>query len=228
MEKKKSNFVAIIPARSGSKGIKNKNTILLRKKELIKYTFDAVKRSKNIDNIYLTSNDKKVIKIALKYREINTLIRSKKLSKDNSLIADAVCDALLKVKKKSPNILYFILLQPTSPQRTTMDINNAIKFFINNGNNNLISVSEPITHPYELLSINKNSYSQLIKRQKNLNRQNYKKFYFINGSIFIGSIEKFLKTKKFLDKKTIFFKMTKKHSIDLNDYFDKQLIKSFL
>ena len=221
-------FIAIIPARSGSKGIVNKNTTIINKKKLIEYTFQVAKKSKHIKKIFVTTNDKNVINVAKKYKYIKILLRKKKLSLSKSLISEAIHDALKRSRTEFPNISNFILLQPTSPQRTLIDIENAIKIFKKNKHENLISISEPINHPSEMISFSKNKYSFLIKKKKQMNRQEYKQFYFINGSIFIGSINKFLKNKNFLDDKNIFFKMDKKNSIDINNEFDKELVKNFL
>ena len=226
--KKKLDFIAIIPARAGSRGILNKNTTIINNKKLIEYTFKILQKTKIIKKIFLTTNDPKVIKVTKNYKKIDILLRTKKLSQSNTLMSDTICDALNKIKINFPNVSNFILLQPTSPQRTLKDIENAIRTFKRNKNKNLISISEPINHPYEMLSFSKKKYSLLISRKKQMNRQTYKKFYFINGSIFIGSIKKFLKNKKFLDNKTIFFKMDKKNSIDINDNLDKKLIKNLL
>jgi CMP-N,N'-diacetyllegionaminic acid synthase len=228
MKSKNLSFVVVIPARSGSMGIINKNTTIINGKKLIEYTFDVAKKSLDIKNVFLTTNDKKVIKLATKYHHINILLRNKNLCRSNSLMADVIYDALKIITNKVPDVANFILLQPTSPQRTMKDIKNAIRLFKKNNNRNVISVSEPINHPNEMISLTKKKPLQLIKRNKHMNRQEYESFYFINGSIFIGSIKKFLRTKKFLDDKSIFFKMDKKNSIDINDNFDKALIKNFL
>ena len=122
-------FIAIIPARSGSKGIVNKNTTIINKKKLIEYTFQVAQKSKHIKKIFVTTNDKNVINVAKKYKYIKILLRKKKLSLSKSLISEAIYDALKKVRNEFPNISNFILLQPTSPQRSSIDIENAIKMF---------------------------------------------------------------------------------------------------
>lgn len=225
---KSTNFIAIIPARRGSRGIKNKNIIKIKGKKMIEYSLFSSSKCKKIDKVFLTSNDEKILKLSKKYKKIETLKRNEILSTSVALISDVIIDALKRIVKKYPKVNHFILLQPTSPQRTFKDIENAIKFYEKNNYKNLISVSEPINSPYELIFLNQKNHSLVINRKKQLNRQSYKKSFFVNGSIFIGSIKKFLKKKKFLDKNSVFFKMEKKHSIDINDNFDKQLIKSFI
>ena len=153
--KKKLDFIAIIPARAGSRGILNKNTTIINNKKLIEYTFEIVQKTKIIKKIFLTTNDPKVIKVAKNYKKIDILLRTKKLSQSNALMSDTIYDALNKIKINFPNVSNFVLLQPTSPQRTLKDIETAIRTFKRNKNKNLISISEPINHPYEMLSFSK-------------------------------------------------------------------------
>ena len=72
-------FIALIPARKGSVGIKNKNLVSINNKKLIEYTFEAVKKSKLINECYVSSNDKIILKVAKKYK--NTSINKKKFIK---------------------------------------------------------------------------------------------------------------------------------------------------
>ena len=70
-------------------------------------------------------------------------------------MSEVVFDVLNKFKIEYPKIKNFILLQPTSPQRDHKDIDNSIRFFLKNKSKNLISISEPLNHPNEILSLNK-------------------------------------------------------------------------
>ena len=225
---KNFHLAAIIPARRGSKGLKNKNITIINGKKMIEYSLLSASRCKTIKKIFLTTNDRKIITLTKKYKKVETYERSEILSTSAALLKDVINDMLKRIVKKYPKINHFILLQPTSPQRTSKDIENAIKFYKKNNYKNLISVSEPINSPYEIIFLNQKNYSLIIKRKKQLNRQSYKKSYFINGSIFIGSIKKFLKGKKFLDRSSVFFKMEKKHSIDINDKIDKKLVENLI
>ena len=194
---KNINFAAIIPARRGSKGIKNKNITMINGKRMIEYSLISASKCKNIEKIFLTTNDEKILRLSKKYKKIETFKRSEALSTSVALLRDVINDTLKSIIKIYPKINHFILLQPTSPQRTYEDIERAIKFYKKNNYKNLISVSEPINSPYELIFLNNKNYSLIINRKKPLNRQSYKKSYFVNGSIFIGSIKKFLTKKKF-------------------------------
>ena len=95
----KNTYLGIIVARKGSKGIKNKNFLLINKKEnkrVIDYTLQSAKQSHKLNSIILSSNDERILNIAKKYHLDMIIKRSSKLSDDNSKTADAVIDALNK------------------------------------------------------------------------------------------------------------------------------------
>ena len=93
--------LCIIPARSGSKGIKHKNIILLNRKPLIHFTISFAKKLKFIDKIVFSSDSSKYNKLALKYKNIEISDRPKNLSEDKTLMLDVVKYEFSKqVKKK--------------------------------------------------------------------------------------------------------------------------------
>ena len=81
--------LGIIPARGGSKGIKNKNLKKIKGKTLIEYTISEAKKSKLINDIYVSTDSNKIINIAKKKNKINFIKRPKELSKDHSKTIDA-------------------------------------------------------------------------------------------------------------------------------------------
>ena len=110
------NIIAIIPARGGSKGIKNKNIKLLKKIPLLVWSLIAAKREKIFDKIVVTSDSKKILDIAKKYGA-ESIKRSKLLSSDKAKTIDVVLDVLFKLKQKKQNPKIVVLLEPTSPFR---------------------------------------------------------------------------------------------------------------
>ena len=129
---KKKSIIAIIPARSGSKRIKNKNRIIIENRPLIQWTFDSVKKSKLIDKIILSSDDHIIKNMAIKNSIEVPFMRPKYLSK-NTTTADEVIIHTIDWLKKNDEMIYdyIIYLQPTSPLRTWNDIDNSIKNIIN-------------------------------------------------------------------------------------------------
>ena len=122
----KPKIIAIIPARSGSTRIKNKNIKIFNKKPLIVWTIEAALRSKLIDDVYVTSENDNILRISKKYFA-KTIKRPKKLSNNIIHIDEAIRHAYLEVNKKYD---YNITLQPTSPLKTTKNIDEAIKMII--------------------------------------------------------------------------------------------------
>ena len=120
-----NEIIAIIPARKGSKRLKNKNIFLLNKSPLIEYTIMAAKKSNFIDKIIVSTDSKKFLSIANKNGIKVNKLRPKKLSEDNTPTIDVIKYETKKLKKN-----YFILvLQPTSPLRSTLEIDKSIEIF---------------------------------------------------------------------------------------------------
>ena len=221
--------IAVIPARKGSIGIKNKNLILIKKKPLIKYTFIESERSRLINHIFLTTDDSKIKKLLKKHPKINIINRKKKLCTHKALMNDVIIDSIIKIKRilKIENF-NLVLLQPTSPLRKSFHINEAIKLYTKYKiKKTLVSVSEPINHPYESIYKNKKKQNVFIKK-KNTNRQNLEKLFFVNGNIFISDANYFLKNKSFINKNTLLYQMSKIYSIELDDLVDLKILNGLL
>jgi CMP-N,N'-diacetyllegionaminic acid synthase len=214
-------IVAIIPARKSSKGLKNKNIYPLQGKPLINWTIESVLNSKFINDIYVTSDSDKIEEIALQY-DINFIKRPSKLANDNSNIVDVIIHALQQIQKKK-HFDYLILLQPTSPLRNTLHIDNAIFSIINSNATSLISVIKQDNK--FLKSFYLENISVFLKTLNNSkfqfsNRQLLPNMYMPNGAIYIINIHDFLKKKSFFTNKCIPFIMPKKYSIDIDSYKD--------
>ena len=119
-------FISVIPARSGSKGIKNKNIYPLKGTPLVSYTFREVTKSNSKKNFILT--DSKIIKkIAKKFKINSEYNRPSKLSQSNTSLSETLFHFYNWAIKKSLQFDYLIVLQPTSPLRPRNIISNAIK-----------------------------------------------------------------------------------------------------
>src|SRR3989344_5243385 len=125
--KKRKKILAIIPARGGSKGIKNKNIRLFCGKPLVANAILCARGSKYINRIIVSTNDKKIAAVAIKYGAEVPFLRPTYLAGDKSPITKTVFHLLGKLKqdeKYEPD--YIVLVQPTSPIREAKDIDNAL------------------------------------------------------------------------------------------------------
>jgi N-acylneuraminate cytidylyltransferase len=183
MNKNKKNFIAIIPARKGSKEIKNKNLILINGHPLLSYSIAAAKKSKFIKDVFVSTDGKNIAKVARRYGA-KVVIRPKKLSKDSSRIEDAILYTVKHIKNLlNPKYDNIVLMQPTSPQRSINDLDNAIRKFIKDKADSLFSCTKQDLCIWEnknskIIPVNFNPY-------KRKNRQEKNKSYIENGSIYV-------------------------------------------
>jgi CMP-N,N'-diacetyllegionaminic acid synthase len=226
---KKDQFFALIPARKGSLGVKNKNVVKINNKRLIDYTLLQASKSKIIDQIYVSSNDHRVLKITKRYKKIQFIKRKDNLSGSKVLMKDVILDFLNFIGKSFDlKKINLIILQPTSPQREAIDIDKAIRLFKKKKNFPLLSFSEPISNPNNVVYLDKKRLFPFRKSFTSKNRQDYKKNLYINGSIYIVNAKKYLKDPNLLTSNSTVYEMDKKHSIQIDDYFDLKIIKSFI
>ena len=134
---KNKTFLAIIPARGGSKRLKNKNLFKVWNKPMIYWSVNAAKNSAFIKSIFVSSEDKNILNYAKKIK-VNTIKRPKFLSRDNVFKMKAVQHAYKEIcKKEKPSLI--ISLQANSPNVRTFDIDKCIEKLISNNLNEVIS-----------------------------------------------------------------------------------------
>ena len=226
------NILCFIPARAGSKGIKNKNLIKINSKPLIYYTIKFAQKIKN-NFIFVSTDSKKILKYTNKQCLKNNYIRPKKLSGDSSLVIDAIMDSLNWLKKKGKFFDIVILLQPTNPVRNITEFNKALTIFKKKNLESFVSVTKMREHPFECIEIKKDKSFKFLKQnpnKKNTNRQGYNKnFFFIDGNFYIAKVNFLLKYKKFIHKKkTKFFIQKSVWPIDIDYLEDIKVAKNFL
>jgi len=223
--------MAFIPARAGSKGIPGKNMKLLKDKPLIQYTIEAAQQSKHIDEIFISTDDDKVIELARSLGVDVFYKRPPELATDTSDIMDAIFHALNWKKERSETLCdALVLLQATSPLRNCSDIDGAIEQYIRNKVKSLISVSEMMEHPYECVRKTKDGWVFLAQpKMKLTRRQDYiENFYFINGAIYIYDIKNLEKKTTLFEKTTDLYIMSQTRAIDIDNYYDLNYAKYLL
>src|SRR3989338_6759359 len=216
------NTVVFIPARGGSKGVINKNLRLVNEKPLITYTLKVAILSQT-SKVILSSDSEKIHEIAREFVNLECKehkqklvhhFRPSELSTDTSLISDVICDYFRNNLIDSNGIL--VLLQPTSPIRRTIDINNVIARFSDSSINSIVSACLVSQHPKEMFYQDKKLNFLLLGDSKEQQRQMYNKVYFINGSIYAARLNFYLKKKKFFDANSSIYFMDTISSVDID------------
>jgi len=169
------------------------------------------------------TDDNKIKNIAKKYNVDTSYHRKKILSGDDVELIDTVKDFCHYIKTIK-TYKYIVILQPTSPFRTFLDIKKSLKKFKKNNYSSLFSISPSIEHPNDTIFIRNNKINYFIN-QKNSMRQFYKKSFFINGAIYISEKNNIFKGRFINEKNHGTYIMKKINSLDLDDKEDLELTK---
>ena len=170
--------IALIPARGGSKGIPRKNIKLFNSKPLIYWSIKAAFESKFIDRVVVSTEDEEIAEIAKIYSAEVPFLRPKEFAMDESSGMDPVIHAL----EELPNVKDIILLQPTSPLRQSVHINDIFKFRKKFNANSAVSLSlskKPIIYKLN----NKFQIKPTSEKIKPLPRQKLTNLYNLNGAL---------------------------------------------
>ena len=217
---KNKKILCIIPARKNSQGLKNKNIKEINGKPLIYWPIKAAKKCKIIDYTIVTTDSNKIKNLSKKYGANVPFIRPKRLAKNTSKIYDVIIHTLNYLSKKNLYFDYFILLEPTSPLTNHKDISSSTKKLLSNKiATSLVSVTPNITsHPIFNLKMKKNNLVKKYTQKKiSIHRQNISKLYYISGNIYISKIDTYLKSKSFVQNKTIGYLVNKWKASEIDD-----------
>ena len=220
---KDQSVLAVITARGGSKGIKDKNIKPLAGQPLIAWTIQACLNSNKLDRIITSTDKTNIADICLKYGVEVPFIRPNDLAQNDSPHIDVIIHAVDWLSTNCDyNSDYVLLLQPTSPLRSTEDINKAIELAMKYNADSVISVCKAAVHPYLNKQINKDgNLSDFIDKPKGyLPRQLHPPVYYLNGAIYLIKTEVIQKQRTFFPDSTIPYIMPVERSLDIDTIWD--------
>ena len=216
--------IAIIPARSGSKGLKDKNIKLINGKPLIAYAIETAVETGVFDTVHVSTDSEEYADIAKKYGADVPFLRSEGMSSDTASSWDAVKEVIENYKKIGREFENVVLLQPTSPLRDAEDICGAYNLFVERGAKAVVSVCEVDHSPLLSNTLSDSlSLNGFIDNKASAPRQKLSKYYRLNGAIYMVNID-FLYEDSFLYREGSYaYVMDKRKSIDIDDAFDFEL-----
>jgi CMP-N-acetylneuraminic acid synthetase len=225
----KEKIIALIPARGGPQEIKNKNMLKIKGKPLIYYTIKEAKKCKLINDIYVSSENKKILKYS-ESQKVKTIVRPKNFSLKKSHPKLLVSHFITFLRKNNYQLNDIIIyLQPTSPLRNKNDITNTIKIMRKTKTYKCLSVTENKKTIFKSLYLKNNKLRTVFdKKYLNLRRQDLKKTYYINGAIFAFSIKEFNKNMNFPSQNLNAYIMNEKTSLDLDTKEDLKRLKKII
>ena len=222
------NILAIIPARSKSKGVKNKNIKKIFGKELIYYTIKRAKESKLISNIIASTDSKIYSKLYKKHSILIPSLIPKRLSGDKSKILDTLIYTT-KIAEKFRKIKYdyIVLLQPSAPNRRKGEIDRCLIKIINSKFDSLISLCNLNScHPMKMKKIKKKSVKSYIQNAlENPNRQELEELYVPSGNIYIVKRDILIEKKSLIGKKQTYDLIRSNDYVNIDSYDDLEMAK---
>lgn len=188
------NNIAIIPARSGSKGLPDKNILDLNGHPLMYYTIKAALESECFDTVMVSTDSEKYANIAKSCGAEVPFLRTEELSSDTAGSWDVVREVLTKYKVMGNSFDYVALMQPTSPLRNAEDIKNAFKMLSRDNVHTVVSVTE-VEHPVQwcfTMSESNSMKTYAASPYNQMRRQDLEAHYRENGAIYIVNASKIL------------------------------------
>ena len=222
--------LAIIPARSGSKGLKDKNIKNLMGKPLMWYSIESAKKSGMFEEIMVSTDSQKYADIAIQAGAKVPFLRSERAANDTSTSWDAVSEVLIQYQRIGKTFDTFMLLQPTSPLRSCNDIIESYNLLEKKEANTIVSVCEVDHSPDQANTLPEDlSLDGFIRSEvKNKRRQDLKKYYRFNGAIYLSRVSSYLETYDIYQGRCYAYIMDRKKSIDIDDEFDFRLVEAIM
>jgi CMP-N-acetylneuraminic acid synthetase len=228
----RNSYLAIIPARKGSKRLPGKNLLNISGKPLIAWTIEAARQSGVFDRIMVSTDDNEIARVAEKYGAEVPCLRPPELSGDEATTADVIEYCLKKMNVPDQDYFsHLACLQPTSPLRSADDIRLAVEMLEGKNADAVISVCRNEHSPLwsNTLPPDFNMSNFLEKNIQKTPSQKLPDYYRLNGAIYLCDVKRFLEEKSlFLPDNIYAYIMSRKSSIDIDDDIDFELASIYL
>lgn len=229
--------LAIIPARSGSKGIPNKNIINVCGKPLIQYSIESALSLKDkglIDKVIISTDSDVIGQIALKLGAEVPFLRPKEISEDKSKSVDFIMHAIEHFENVNEFYDVILLLQPTSPLRRLKYLEKSIYLLKNNSQmDSLIScykeeyINDLVMYNKDRINMDKlNPLNG--DHNKGVRRQDHGDIYVRNGSIYLTRVDYLKETNQIISDSPLLVEMKKSESINIDSIEDLEILKKMI
>ncbi len=215
-------FVALIPARGGSKGVRRKNLRDIAGKPLLQHTVDAAKGCPSITSIYLSSEDDEIL-AAGEAMGCTLVRRPPALAQDASAANDVVFDFFAQVPLADSDVILY--LQPTSPLRTSAHLDDALAQMAAAGAPGLVAVTELDKSPYKAFGLDADGRLESLfgETYSNYGRQQLPRTYMPNGAIYIFTKRFFVERGGFPSNGSLPYIMSEAESVDIDTENDLEV-----
>lgn len=216
--------LAIIPARSGSKGLPRKNIRAFCGKPLLVWSIEQGKACKYIDRLLVSTDSEEIADLARENGATVPFIRPADLSLDTSSTADVLLHAIDYLRSSGEVFDYLVLLEPTSPLRDITDIGGALEALVANPEaGSIVGVAKAeATHPAFLFTVQERFLRPILGNQPTgLRRQDLKDdYFFLEGSIYVSTVESFGRHKSFYHPATMAWVVDRYKAVEIDELSD--------
>ena len=226
MMDKLTDALFVIPARGGSKGLSGKNIKELCGKPLIAYSIDVAREFVDDEHICVSTDSEEIKQVVESYGLSVPFLRPDYLATDTATTNDVLVHAVNFFKEKGCEYKKLVLLQPTSPLRTSQDVQGTIELYRNDID---MVVSVMKSHaPAVLCSENEDGFVELVYNKNAAGRQLLQDMYEFNGAVYVINIQALLDKGLAKFTKRVKYVMSKEHSVDIDDIYDFKLVETIL
>lgn len=225
----KKKFIALITARGGSKGLPRKNVLPINGTPLIGLTINAAKQCHLVSDVYVSTDDYEITQVSEEFGA-NVIPRPAELASDTASSIDVVSHAIAWLEKQAISCEDMVLLQPTSPLRTSEHLNSALNQYIESDASFVVSVFEPTHTPIKsYIQESDGSIRGLYSDEAPYKcRQDLPKAFQPNGAIYAFSVAGFKKINHFPRSNVFPFIMSETESADIDTIEDFKLAEKRL
>ena len=229
---KNETYLAIIPARGGSKGLPGKNKKMMHGKPLIAWSIEVALKSEYLDEVVVSTDSHEIAEIAKKYGAHVPFIRPEALSSDHASSIDVIIHCIEFLKASCGKTYdYVVLLEPTSPLRTVEDIDRAIEKLSLVGAQSVVGVCRAeAQNPAFLMTVGESGRIKGYAGNeiKSVRRQDVEDVYYLEGTIYISKTETLMSKRTFYHNDTVAYEVPKWKSLEVDDMDDWIMIEALI
>lgn len=220
-------ILALIPARGGSKGIPGKNLRTLAGKPLIAYTIEAARSCPLISRTVVSTDSREIAGVAEQYGGEVPFLRPERLASDTARTIDAVLYTVRELERRGETYDYLVLLQPTSPLRSSGDIKAAVELAVKTGKD--VTAVSPVSDSPVLIREcdGEGKLTSLLGKNSTVRRQDMPEYYRVNGSIYVNEIRRLSENTSLNDNPTGYI-MPVERSVDIDEPVDFAVAEYYL
>jgi CMP-N,N'-diacetyllegionaminic acid synthase len=218
--------LAIVPARGGSKGLPRKNILDVGGKPMLAWSLEAAAGSSYIDRCIVSTDDVEIADVSRTHQGEVPFMRPAKHADDRATLLDVTLHAL----EQLPGYDFVVVLQPTSPLRSTEDIDRTLVTMVQNGAPSAVSVSEPANSPYR--AFRTDAHGRLVSltdsRMASKQQEQLPQAFVLNDAVYAARTDSLRAHRRFVTCDTVAHIMPAERSLAVRSAFDLKLVAFYL